>query len=144
MRHLPGQPLVGLSHVPGAAALGAEVERHQGDRPRRFDRAPVTVDNTGDAEGLTTTLRSTDDAGFCTSVAIQFAPTTPVPLLEMDTRGVTFEVSRADSRRFLPAVVDLVTGAGFDPLAVPLRVVPWEEAAEAWLGPATKLVVERA
>jgi hypothetical protein len=30
-----------------------------------------------------------------------------------------------------------------DPLAVPTSVVPWDEAAEAWLEPATKLVVDR-
>jgi threonine dehydrogenase-like Zn-dependent dehydrogenase len=126
-----------------AASLGADVDHHEGPWPRRFDRALITVDATGDEDGLAATLRSTDDYGTCTSVAIYFSGSTPVPLLEMYTRGVTFHASRADSRRFLPAVLDLVADGTLDPLAVPTTVVPWNEAAEAWLEPATKLVVDR-
>ena len=35
-----------------AAALGAEVVEHHENRPRRFDRAMVTVDATGHPDGL--------------------------------------------------------------------------------------------
>jgi threonine dehydrogenase-like Zn-dependent dehydrogenase len=126
-----------------AESLGADVDHHQGPWPRRFDPALITVDATGDEEGLATVLRSTDDYGTSTSVAIYFGGSTPVPLLEMYTRGITFHVSRADSRRFLPAVLDLVADGRLDPLAVPTTVVPWDQAAEAWLEPATKLVVDR-
>ncbi len=126
-----------------AERLGADVTRHDGPWPARFDRAPITVDNTGDADGQACTLRSTDDYGTCTSVAPQFAPATPVPLLATYTKGVTLHVSRADSRRFLPAVLDLVTIGRFDPAAVPATVVPWEQAERAWLEPAIKLVVDR-
>jgi threonine dehydrogenase-like Zn-dependent dehydrogenase len=126
-----------------AASLGADVEHVQESWPRRFASAPITVDNTGDETGLATTLRSTDAYGTCTSVAIYFAATTPVPLLEMYTRGVTFQVSRADSRRYLPAVIDLVDAWALDPLAIPTTIVPWDQAADAWLEPATKLVLDR-
>ncbi len=126
-----------------AAALGAEVTVHDGPWPRRFDRAPITVENTMDVDGLACTLRSTDDYGYCTSVAIHFSQTTPVPLLEMYTKGITFHVSRADSRLLLPEVIELVTSGRLDPSAVPTRVVGWDEAATAWLEPATKLVVAR-
>lgn len=111
--------------------------------PRRFSTAPITIDNTGDDAGLATTLRSTEAHGTCTSVAIYFAATTPIPLLEMYTRGVTFHVSRADSRRYLPAVLNLLEAEALDPLAIPTTVVPWDQADEAWLEPATKLVVDR-
>lgn len=126
-----------------AAALGAEVTEHHGRWPRRFDRALVTVDGTGDPEGLATVLRSTEDYGYCTSVAIYFGPQTPVPLLEMYTRGVTFHVSRADSRRLLPDVIGLVATGRLDPLAIPTTVVPWDDAPKAWIEPATKLVLVR-
>jgi threonine dehydrogenase-like Zn-dependent dehydrogenase len=126
-----------------AQALGAVVEHHRGPWPRRFERAPITVDNTGDEAGLSTTLRSTDDYGTCTSIAIYFAPTTSIPLLEMYTRGITFHVSRADSRKYLPAVLELVTDGRLDPLAVPTTVVPWDQGPAAWLEPATKLVLDR-
>jgi threonine dehydrogenase-like Zn-dependent dehydrogenase len=76
-------------------------------------------------------------------VAIYFAATTPIPLLEMYTRGVTFHVSRADSRRHLPAVLDLVHAGALDPLAIPTTIVPLDQAADAWLEPSTKLVLSR-
>lgn len=126
-----------------AATLGAEVERRRGSWPRRYDRAPITVEASGELEGLNAVLRSTDDYGFCTSVAIHFAPTVPLPLLEMYTRGITFHLSRADSRRLLPVVLELFNEGLFDPLAVPTTIVPWDRADEAWLEPATKLVLER-
>jgi alcohol dehydrogenase len=126
-----------------AESFGADVEHHRGSWPRRFGRALITVDATGDEAGLASTLRSTDDYGTCTSVAIYFGGTTPIPLLEMYTRGVTFHVSRADSRRYLPAVVELVADGRLDLLAVPTTIVPWDQAADAWLEPATKLVLHR-
>jgi alcohol dehydrogenase len=126
-----------------AAALGAEVEHQDGPWPRRYERAPITVEASGELDGLNAVLRSTDDYGFCTAVAIHFAPTVPLPLLEMYTRGITVHVSRADSRRLLPLVVDLFTEGRFDPLAVPTTIVPWDRADEAWLEPATKLVLQR-
>lgn len=129
--------------VEAAAGLGADADLLDGEWPRRFDRAPIVVDNTGDATGLATSLRSTEEYGLCTPVAVHFDPTTPVPLLEMYTRGVTLHVSRADSRRFLPDVLDLVSAGRFDPLRIPHTVVPWDQADRAWLEPATKLIVRR-
>jgi threonine dehydrogenase-like Zn-dependent dehydrogenase len=126
-----------------AAALGGEVEHRQGPWPRRYDRAPITVEASGELEGLTTALRSTDDYGFCTAVAIHFAPAVPLPLLEMYTHGITFHLSRADSRRLLPVVLELFAEGRFDPLAAPTTIVPWDRADEVWLEPATKLVLER-
>jgi threonine dehydrogenase-like Zn-dependent dehydrogenase len=126
-----------------AAALGAEVEHRHGPWPRRYDRAAITVEASGELEGLTAALRSTDDYGFCSAVAIHFAPIVPLPLIEMYTHGITFHTSRADSRRLLPVVLDLFADGRFDPLVVPTTIVPWDRADEAWLQPATKLVLER-
>jgi len=50
-----------------SATLGAEVEHRQGPWPRRYDRAPITVEASGELEGLTAALRSTEDYGFGTS-----------------------------------------------------------------------------
>lgn len=158
---------IGLYAVGWAVALGAGSVRYADDDPERLaaaaalgaapitlavdeawphhldPRARITVDNTGDEDGLATTIRSTDVYGRCTSVVIHFTPTTPVPLLEMYTRGITLHVSRADSRRYLPEVVEHVAAGRFDPAAVPTTVVPWDRADEAWLEPATKLVLDR-
>ena len=129
--------------VDAATAFGADAARHDGPWPKRFDPAPVTVDVTGDADGLATVIRSTARYGHCTSLAIDFNATTPMPLLEMYTRGITFHTSRADSLRYLPDVLKLLTTTAFDPLAIPTTIRPWSEAADAWLQPATKLVITR-
>jgi threonine dehydrogenase-like Zn-dependent dehydrogenase len=139
VRYIDRDP--GLCDV--ARELGADASVHDGPWPRRFDRALITVDNSGDPEGLACTLRSTDDYGVCTGIAIHFSPATPVPLLDMYTKGVTFQVSRADSRLHLPAVLDLVVDGKVQPLSIPTTVVDWDEADRAWLEPAIKLVVQR-
>jgi len=126
-----------------AARLGAEPQLHEGPWPRSFERAAVTVENTMATDGLACTLRSTDDYGYCTSVAIHFAETTPLPLLHMYTKGITLHLSRADSRRFLPDVIDLTAAGRLDPSLIPTRVVSWDDAEDAWLEPAVKLVVSR-
>ncbi len=126
-----------------AERLGADVTHHDGPWPRRFPRAAITVENTGDPDGLLCTLRSTDDYGTCTPVAIHFAPLTPLPLLELYTKGITLQVGRADSLLHLPAVLELAASGRFDPLALDTRVVAWDDADRAWLEPATKLVLRR-
>lgn len=131
------------TRVEVARRLGAHATVHTGPWPKRFEPAAVTVDATGDVDGLHTVVRSTERYGHCTSVAVYFDQATTLPLLEMYTRGVTFHTSRADSRRFLPEVLDLFTATSFDPLSIPTTVVDWNDAAEAWLEPATKLVVRR-
>ncbi len=129
--------------VAAARALGADASRHDGPWPKRFDPAPVTVDVTGEPGGLACVIRSTERYGTCTALAIVFEPATPLPLLDMYTRGITFHTSRADSRRYLPDVLRLLATGRFDPLAVPTTTCTWDEAPEAWLEPAIKLVVIR-
>jgi threonine dehydrogenase-like Zn-dependent dehydrogenase len=124
-----------------AERLGATVTSHDGPWPRRFDRAAVTVEATGELDGLHCAIRSTDDYGTCTPVAIHFADETPLPLLAMYTRGITLELGRADSRAHLQAVLGLAAAGRFDPLGIDTTVVSFENAAEAWLEPATKLVI---
>lgn len=130
------------SRCEAAAALGAEAIHVDGRWPRRFDLAAVTVENTATEHGLSCAILSTEEYGWCTSVAIHFEPK-PLPLLQMYTRGITFHTSRADSLSYLPAVLDLVASGLLAPTDVPTTVLPWESAASAWLEPATKLVVRR-
>lgn len=126
-----------------ASDLGAEVTDLGGEFPRRLDRAPIVVAGSLQVEGLHCAIRSTAAMGRITPVTIHFGPGVPLPLLEMYTRGITFHTSRADSRRYLPEVLDLVAAGRVDPLAVPTTVVDWDEAAERWLEPAVKLVLAR-
>jgi len=127
-----------------AEQVGAEVTKLEGSWPRRFERAGITVENSGEPEGLECTIRSTDDYGTCTTVAIHFAQSTAVPLLAMYTHGITLNVARADSLLHLETLIRLTASGRFDPCCVGPDVVPLDDAAEAWLEPATKLVLTRA
>lgn len=127
-----------------AERLGADVTQHSGPWPKRFGRFLITIENTADADGLASVIASTDDYGVCTPVAIHFAPSTPIPLLSMYTRGITLVLGRADSRRHLPDVLRLVASGRFDPHQVTTNIVDFDAAADAWLEePETKLVLRR-
>lgn len=122
-----------------AAALGADVT--EGPLPRRLARAPVTVDASGTHAGLHCALRSTDAGGTCTSVAIYFEETTPLPLLEMYTSGVTLVSSRVMARPAMDPILALVRAGRVDPARVTTHVVPRDVAVDALLEMPPKLVM---
>ena len=137
IRYADGDP----ARLAAASDLGAEPVDLGGTFPRRLDRAPIVVAASLATEGLHCAIRSTEPYGRLTSVVIHFGDQVGLPMLEMYTRGITFHTSRADSRRYLPEVLDLVAAGRLDPLSVPTTVVDWEQAAERWLEPAIKVVV---
>lgn len=124
-----------------AERLGAIVTQHDGDWPRRFERAAITVENTAEPDGLRCAIQSTGAYGTCTPVAIHFGGAVELPVLSMYTRGITLELARADSRRDLERVLAMVVEGAFDPLAVDTTVVDWDDAPDAWLEPAIKLAL---
>ncbi|HVS43923.1 MAG TPA: alcohol dehydrogenase catalytic domain-containing protein [Candidatus Dormibacteraeota bacterium] len=124
-----------------AARLGAEVR--QGPPPARAGRFPITVDASGRHAGLHCALRSTEPGGVCTSTGIYFEATTPMPLLEMFTDGVTFITARASSRPIIPAILDAVADGRIHPERITSGIVRWDDAIDALLEVPTKLVMER-
>jgi alcohol dehydrogenase len=124
-----------------AEALGAET---LAEVPRRLGPFPITVDASGDPEGLALALRSTAPDGICTSNAIYFGEPPALPLLEMYTKGITFKTGRAHVREAMPQVLQLAATGVLKPELVTTKVVPWGEAPDALLaGGWTKLVIER-
>ncbi|WP_051581179.1 hypothetical protein [Pseudonocardia acaciae] len=111
--------------------------------PRRLGPYPITVDASGDVDGLACALRSTEPEGVCTSIGIYFAETTPVPLLEMYTNGIRFHTGRVHARPAMPAILELVRDGRFRPELVTGETATWERAAEAVAGHRSKLVVTR-
>jgi threonine dehydrogenase-like Zn-dependent dehydrogenase len=125
-----------------ARKLGAETE--VGEFPKRLGPFPVTVDSSADPDGLGLALRSTAPDGVCTSTGIYFSDPTPVPLLEMYTKGITFETGRVHARAAIPHVLELASSKNLRPELVTTRVVGWAEAPEALVaGDWTKLVMSR-
>ena len=135
------------SRLERAAALGAETLAVATDDdgrtawPAKLGRFPITVDASGDHAGLHAALRSTAPDGTCTSVAIYFEPLTPLPLLELYTRGCTLHTGRVHARAVIPEVLALVTAGRLDPALVTSAVVAFDDAPEALADPPTKLVL---
>jgi threonine dehydrogenase-like Zn-dependent dehydrogenase len=123
-----------------AAALGAETVAVT-EWPKKLGRFAITVDASGDHAGLHAALRSTAPDGTCTSVAIYFEPETPVPLLELYTRGCTLHTGRVHARTVIPDVLALVAAGRLDPALVTSAVVSFDEAPAELAEPPTKLIL---
>jgi alcohol dehydrogenase len=122
-----------------AASYGAEVVDHY---PERLGPFAVTVDASAAHDGLGLALRSTAPDGICTSIGIYFERETPIPLLEMYTKGITFQTGRVHAGPAIPHVLELIEG-GWDPQPVTKRVATWNEAAEGLVEERRKLVITR-
>jgi alcohol dehydrogenase len=121
-----------------AQELGAQVV--EGVPEKSLGRFPVTVDGTATSEGLVATLRLTEWGGRCTSIG-QLEPEAPLPLFELYTRGVHLHIGRAMARPAMPAILGLVAAGRLRPQLVTSAIVAWDDAPEALLEPATKLVI---
>ncbi len=102
------------------------------------------MDACGDPEGLACALRSTEPEGICTSIGIYFAEATPVPLLEMYTKGIRFHTGRVHARPAMEPVLELVREGRFAPERITAETASWDDAAEAVAGHRGKLVISRA
>jgi threonine dehydrogenase-like Zn-dependent dehydrogenase len=123
-----------------AAKLGANPLRTDfGKRERRY---PIVVDYGLRAEGLDFALRSTEPEGICQSVSFYFAPVA-MPLGKLYTLGIRFFIGRCHAAALLPEVIPLIEAGKLRPGEVTTRTVDWEDAPEAYLEPAVKLVVRR-
>jgi threonine dehydrogenase-like Zn-dependent dehydrogenase len=111
--------------------------------PERLGSWPVTVDATLDPAGLACAIRSTEPWGTCTSTSIFFEAMTPVPMLEMYMKGISFHTGRVPSRTVLPEVVRLIELGRFDPSLITSERAAWSDADEAVGSYTTKLVVTR-
>jgi len=124
-----------------AEELGATLLDEQ--FPKRLGPYPITVDASGDPAGLACALRSTEPDGICTSIGIYFTETTPVPLLEMYTKGVRFHTGRVHARPAMPEILELVRDKRFHPQRVTAETAAWDDAADAIAGHRAKLVISR-
>jgi threonine dehydrogenase-like Zn-dependent dehydrogenase len=112
-----------------------------GPPPRKAGSFPVTVDASGDPDGLRCALHSTAPDGTCTSSAL-YPTDVALPLLAMYSRGLTFRTGRVHARAVLPAVLD-VLGSGFDPSLVTATVASFDDATDALAAPLGKTVLTR-
>jgi threonine dehydrogenase-like Zn-dependent dehydrogenase len=140
---------LGASHVayldddPGRLALAAQLgaEALEGTPSGPIGPYEVTVDCSADPARLATALRSTAPCGTCTSIGIYWRNETPLPLLEMYDRAVTFITGSPQARPAIPEVLKLVAEGSVQPQLITSNVVSFEDAPEAITGLHTKLVM---
>jgi threonine dehydrogenase-like Zn-dependent dehydrogenase len=101
------------------------------------------LDASGQPDGLACAVRSTEPEGVCTSIGIYFTEMTPMPLLEMFTKGIRFHTGRAHARPAMEPILDLVRSGAFKPELVTAETAAWEDAPEAIAGHRSKLVLSR-
>jgi alcohol dehydrogenase len=131
-----------LKRASGLGATPIEVGR---DQPRRAleHRYEIGVDARGVPEDLALVLRSLVPRGVCTSVAMYFEEV-PLPLLEMQLRGIRFQPTPTNVRAHLGEVLDLVRTGRVAPELVTTETLDWEMAPEALSEPSMKPVFVRA
>jgi alcohol dehydrogenase len=122
-----------------AERLGAIVR--DGPFPKKAGEFAVTVDASGDPDGLRCALRSLEPEGLCTSVAIYFQKQ-ELSLVPLYTSGIRFHTSRCNARTEMPKVLDLIQGGRLKPEAVTTHTLRFEDAPEA-LGAGFRKVVFR-
>jgi alcohol dehydrogenase len=66
-----------------------------------------------------------------------------LPLFELYTRGVQLHIGRAMARPVIPGILDLVAAGRLRPQLITSATITWDDAPEALLEPATKLVFSR-
>jgi alcohol dehydrogenase len=132
----------GNSYLRGRAEeLGANLLDRE--FPTRHGPYAITVDASADPEGLACALRSTEPDGISTSIGIYFSETTPVPLLEMFTKGIRFHTGRCHARPAMEPLIGLVREGKFRPELATGETASWEDAPEAIAAHRSKLVISR-
>lgn len=129
----------------GALALAAKLGARPlaSDFSRRQGRYPIVADCGVREEGLRWSLSATEPEGVCHSATFLPQPSTGLPLGRLYTLGIRFFIGRAHSVSLLPEVMPLIAARRLRPEEVTTRIVPWEQAPQAWLEDTIKLVVTR-
>jgi alcohol dehydrogenase len=141
----------GAERLAIAERLGARaIERPRGRQAWRgiVDVAagtyPISFDACGEAGALDYAIRALEPGGTCTLASFYFRKGTKLPVWEMYAKSLTFRTGLALPSVHLPDILDLVASGAFDPGLVTTKIAPWADAADAFLEPGAKVVVERA
>jgi alcohol dehydrogenase len=154
-----GYPSIPLFAVQAALALGAARVDFASDDPAALTHAtklgatpiatdfaecarryPIVVDGGFNPAAFRYALESTADEGILQSLGYMFGEVS-LPLGKCYTRGLQLHVGRTHAASLLPEVVRLIEAGRLDPAAVTTRVIERTDAVDAYLAPATKLIV---
>ena len=84
-----------------------------------------------DPAGLAAVVRSTEAWGRCTSASIYFGGDTPMPLFDMNMKGIRFDTGRVNAASLLPTVLALIGRHGLTPATLEASEVGWADMPAA-------------
>jgi threonine dehydrogenase-like Zn-dependent dehydrogenase len=133
------------SRLGKARELGATAVATDYSKQDRFEESfSIVVEAGATAESLAFALRSTQRCGTCTGVSAGTgALMAEVPLREMYTKGVTYNVGRVHARGVLDAALECAACGTFHPEKVVTREVGFADAAGAMVEGDVKTVFLR-
>lgn len=125
-----------------AARLGAELL----ETTLKLDEVPegnfpVTIDASGDPDGLAFAIRGTAYEGICQRAYGDFVERTSTPLRDMYARHITLKLGRVHARAMIPRTLHEMSCGRLHPEHVISRRVTFAEAPDAMLDPTIKLVL---
>ena len=129
------------AHLDKASRAGANVL--EGAGAVRSGTYAVTVCSANEIDAMNLALRATEPDGTCTVNIPLFKDDVPMPMFTMYTRGVRLVTGRVNARAVIPEVLELILGGTFEPASVTDAVIGWDDAADALVSEAQKLVIRR-
>lgn len=133
-----------FSHDPDQASKAERLGAHVVDSPSEVETEAyeVVVDNSQNPEVLALAVNAAAPAAVVTSTAMYVDARTPVPLMDMFARGITYVTGQPHARHDIGRLVPLLRD-GVDLAPVVTAVAAWDDAPEAFASGSGKLVCAR-
>ena len=128
-----------------AARFGAKI-----CRPEELSGAfEIIVEASGDAALMVKALDLAEPEALVTAVSIHFGAATPMPLQMMYWRGMQFATGRPNCRAQMEPLLARCSSAPgvadhFHPAVIEQTVYDFDDAPQAWMDPALRIVAARA
>ncbi|EMO68449.1 hypothetical protein LEP1GSC132_4328 [Leptospira kirschneri str. 200803703] len=87
-------------------------------------------------------LKSLSTEGIYGSASIFWTNKLEIPYLDLYNTEATLKIGRVDSREHIPYILKKISEKKIEPEKIMTKICSFEEAVEAWLEPAIKLVVK--
>ncbi|TGK37584.1 alcohol dehydrogenase [Leptospira gomenensis] len=131
------QERLGIAESMGAHAVPYSV------LPKSWEKKfPIVADCHGTKEGMDFSFRSISTEGIYGTPSIFWTNKLEIPYLELYNTGAVLKIGRVDSREHIPEILKKISEKKIQPEKVVTKTCSFEEAVDAWLEPATKLVVK--
>ncbi|MCG6168367.1 zinc-dependent alcohol dehydrogenase [Leptospira sanjuanensis] len=103
---------------------------------------PLIADCHGLKEGMDFSLKSLSTEGIYGSASIFWTNKLEIPYLDLYNTGATLKIGRVDSREHIPQILNKIVEKKIEPEKIVTKTCSFDDAVEAWLEPAIKLVVK--